>query len=283
MIITMRRKRLTITLQEDVLKSVDEIIDHSSIRNRSHAIEFILRKNFTPKVTQALILAGGKGLRLRPYTYEMPKCLLPVSGKPVLEHVIEILRESEIRDLVISLGYLGEKIKEYFGDGSRFGVKIRYIHQGNSEKGTAQPVRQAKKMFHENKPFILYYGDVLAEIDLKDIITFHITNAGFATMALTSVAKSSNWGMVALHGTKIIRFSEKPEEIDTFSHVINAGIYILDYKIFDWVSSDDKKLEEDVFPRLAKEGKLCGYAFDGKWFDIGDLEIYEKAVKEWKK
>lgn len=279
----MRRKRLTITLREDTIKAVDAVIDGSSIRNRSHAIEYLLQKTFTPRVDQALILAGGKGINLRPYTYEMPKCMLPVTGKPVLEHVIECMRENDIRDLVISIGYLGEKIKEYFGDGSKFGVKIKYIVQGNSEKGTAQPVKQAEKLLDSQKPFILYYGDVLAEINLKDFIDYHLVNESFATMALTSVAQSSKWGMVALHGAKIIRFSEKPEIAKTFSHLINAGIYIFDSKIFNYISANDKKLEEDVIPRLAKEKNLFGYAFEGKWFDIGDLEIYEKAVKEWKK
>ncbi len=279
----MRRTRLTITLREDTIKEVDKIIDGSSIRNRSHAIEFVLQKSFIPKVREALILAGGKGLHLRPYTYEMPKCMLPVSGKPVLEHVIELFRKNEIRDLVISIGYLGDKIKEYFGDGNKFGVSIKYIRQAGPERGTAPPVRQAKKYMSSGSPFILYYGDVLAEVDLRDLIDFHTINKSFATMALTSVAQSSKWGMVALHGTKIIKFSEKPDEDKTFSHLINAGIYVLNPKIFESISSEDKKLEDDVFPRLAREGKLVGYAFDGAWFDIGDLHIYEKAVKEWKK
>lgn len=280
---SMRRKRLTITMREDLLHLVDKIIDGSSIRNRSHAIEYLIQKSSTPKVDQALILAGGKGVKLRPYTYEMPKCLLPVSGKPLLEHVIDLFRSHDIRDIVLSIGYLGEKIKEHFGDGAKFGVKIRYIQQGQQEKGTAPPVRQAKKSLQSEKPFVLYYGDVLADINLKDFIDFHTTNENFVTMALTSVAQSSNWGMVALHGTKIIRFSEKPDAKNTFSHLINAGIYICDSAIFDYITSDDKKLEEDVFPKLAKEEKLFGYAFEGKWFDIGDLEIYERAVKEWKK
>lgn len=279
----MRRRRLTITLREDVLKEVDGAIDGFTLRNRSHAIEYLLEKSFKPKVDQALILAGGKGLRLRPYTYEMPKCMLPVWGKPVLEHVIEILRLHEVRDLVISLGFLGEKIKEYFGDGKKYGVSIQYISQGAGEKGTAQPVRQAKKFLQPEKPFILYYGDVLAKINIRDLINFHISNSSFATMALTSVAKSSKWGMVALHGTKIIKFTEKPQEDETFSHLINAGIYIFDYGIFEHISPNDKKLEEDAFPRLAREGKLVGYAFEGKWFDIGDLDTYERAVKEWGK
>src|SRR3989338_9800009 len=222
---SMRRTRLTITLREDTIKEVDKIIDGSSIRSRSHAIEYVLQKNFIPKVREALILAGGKGLHLSPYTYEMPKCMLPVSGKPVLEHVIELFRKNEIRDLVISIGYLGDKIKEYFGDGNKFGVRIKYIQQAGPERGTAPPVRQAQKYMSSGSPFILYYGDVLADVDLRDLIDFHTINKSFATMALTSVAQSSKWGMVALHGTKIIKFSEKPDADKTFSHLINARIY----------------------------------------------------------
>ena len=100
----MDRNRLTITLKQEVLKQLDDLIDGTRIRNRSHAIEYVLSKHFAPKVRRALILAGGKGLKMRPFTYEMPKALIPLNGRPVLEHIIESLRRYDIRELVISIG-----------------------------------------------------------------------------------------------------------------------------------------------------------------------------------
>lgn len=276
----MSRQRLTITLKNELVKQLDKFIDGSKIRNRSHAIEYLLTKSFGPGVSRALILAGGRGQALRPFTYEMPKCMLPVSGRPLLEHVIALLRKHEVRDLVVSVGSLGGKIKEHFGDGSKFGVQIRYLDQGESETGTAQPLRQAKKFFG-NEQFFCYYGDVLAEIDLGDLAEFHLVNKGVATVALTSVAKASDWGVVALHGSKILHFQEKPGATPSLSHVINAGIYVFDPEIFNAITPKDQSLEMDVFPKLATTGRFFGFPFEGKWFDVGTPEIYEQAVKEW--
>lgn len=277
----MSRQRLTITLDRGVLKHLDRVVDGMKIRNRSHAIEYLLQKSFAPKVTRALILAGGKGLSMRPFTYEMPKCLLPVGGRPLLEHTIDLFRFYEIRDLFISIGFLGERIKDHFGNGSRFGVRIQYIDQHKAESGTTMPVKQARRYLTEG-PFVLYYGDVLADINLRDLIDFHRRNKSLATMALTSVAKSSEWGVVALQGAKILNFAEKPIGTKVFSHLINAGIYVLEQEVFNYISDQDKKLEDAVISKLAKDGKLYGYAFEGKWFDVGTPEIYERALKEWK-
>ena len=277
----MSRQRLTVTMDKEVLRQVDRVIDGMRIRNRSHAIEYLLQKGFAPKVSQALILAGGKGLHMRPFTYEIPKCMLPVSGRPLLEHVIDLFRRYEIRDIIISVGYLGDKVKDHFGNGSKFGVRIQYIDQQKAEVGTTLPVKQARR-YLTDRSFILYYGDVLADINLRDLIDFHLSNRGLATMALTSVEKSSDWGVVALQGTKILNFAEKPVSNEVFSHLINAGIYVLEQGVYDYLSDQDKKLEDAVFSKLAKEGKLFGYAFDGKWFDVGTPDIYERALKEWK-
>lgn len=276
----MTRKRLTITLKNDILSQLDKYIDGERIRNRSHAIEYLLSKHFSPKIRKALILAGGKGLKMRPFTYEMPKAMIPVSGQPVLEYIIELLRKHEIRELIISVGYLGRKIKEHFSDGAKFGVKITYLDQGRNESGTAAPIKQAKKSF-SNQPFLVYYGDVLAEIDLSDMIDFHLTQKPLVTMALTSVSQSADWGVVRLQGNRVFSFLEKPEKKKGLSHVINAGIYIFEPKIFDYLKLETKRLEKEIFPKLVNEKKICGYLFEGQWFDVGNPEIYSQAVKEW--
>ncbi|MBI4415328.1 MAG: NTP transferase domain-containing protein [Candidatus Kerfeldbacteria bacterium] len=276
----MSRHRLTITLRSDILKQVDRLVDGAKIRNRSHAIEVLLQKGVSRGVSRALILAGGQGLKLRPFTYELPKAMLPVAGKPLLEHTIALCRKHELRDLVISIGHLGEKIREHFGDGSRFGVRITYLVQEGGESGTAQLVHAARNELGD-APFLLYYGDVLADLNLTDLIDFHFSSQGVATLALTSVASTADWGVVSLHGARITSFTEKPGAAKTRSHVINAGVAVLQPEIFTTLTPKDGKLEADVFPRLAKEGKLFGYLFEGRWYDVGSPETYEAAVKEW--
>src|SRR3990170_3729169 len=119
----MDRERLTITLKKSILAKVDEIIDGTKIRNRSHAIETLISQSLTPKINTAVILSGGKGINMRPFTFEMPKGLFPVGGKPILEHLIQLLTQNNIRNLIFSIGHLGEKIEQYFADGQKFGVK----------------------------------------------------------------------------------------------------------------------------------------------------------------
>jgi len=277
----MDRTRLTITLKKDLLNQVDRIIDDSQIRNRSHAIEYLLSKSLATKVSKALVLAGGKGLRMRPFTYEMPKVLMPIGGKPLLEHTIELLRNNEIRDITLSIGHLGNKVKEHFGSGSRFSVKLDYVQQERDIVGTAEALHQVRDRFSD-RPFLLIYGDVLAEIDIADMIDFHLSHNGVVTMALTSVEESSDWGVCGVRGNKVMEFTEKPKPGKMLSHVINAGIYVVEPKIFNYINSKSKKLEKDVFPKLAEEEQIHGYFFRGKWFDIGNPKNYEEAVKNWK-
>lgn len=278
----MERERLTITLKKEIVGAIDRMIDGSKIRNRSHAIEYMLSKSLLPEKTKVLILTGGEGVKLRPFTYEMPKALLPIHNKPLLQHTIEFMAQNGFKDIIISVGHLGEKIKSYFKDGSGFGVNITYIDQNKKEIGTAQPLIQAKKMIGDS-PFVLWYGDVLAEADLFDMLDFHKSHKNMVTMGVTSVEKSSDWGVVTLKGSQIVEFNERPEKDYLISHLINAGIYIMNAEIFDHIKSNSKSLELDVLPKLAKEKNLSGYSLEGQWFDVGSLENYEKAVKEWKK
>lgn len=276
-----KKNRLTITLNSSVLRQLDEHIDGSRIRNRSHAIEYVLTKHFAPKVRKAVILAGGQGVKMRPVTYEMPKGLIPVNGRPVLEHIIDNLRRYDIRELILSVGHHGEKIKKHFGDGSNYGVRIQYVDQGKQEVGTAAPLLQVRKLV-ESQPFLVMYADVLARIDFDDMFDFHLSSNAAATIALTSVNKPSNWGVVRLQGHRVYSFLEKPDERRDLSHLINAGAYIFEPSIFDAISSDARRLEKDVFPKLVQSRKLAGYLFAGQWFDVGNPGSYEEAVHEWK-
>lgn len=279
----MTRVRLTITLKDTILRLLDEMVDGQKIRNRSHAIEFLLSQTLLPKQTKVLILAGGEGVNFRPLTFEMPKSLIPVAGKPLLEHTILNLRRHNLTDVTISLGYLGEKIKAYFGDGSRWGLSISYLEQSQKKIGTAQPVQQAQERFGSGT-FLLLYGDVLTDINFVELLEFHRSQkASIATMALAPVERVSMWGVTKVIGNKIVEFEEKPDAPKTHSHLVNAGIYVMEPGIFKYIDRDCVRLERDVFPRLADEGKLAAYPFEGKWYDVSTPEIYERVIKEWRK
>lgn len=273
----MAKQRLTITLEEEILKRVDEAIDGTKIRNRSHAIEFLLTTCLVPKSTKVLILAGGEGVKFRPLTYELPKSLLPIKGKPLLEHTILSLRDQGLRDIYISLGHLGQKIKDYFGDGRRLGVNINYIQQAKRKPGTAQPLLAAAEYFKDDS-FLVIYGDVLTKLKYLDLLDFHNSCRGIATMALASVEKPSMWGVATIQGNRIVDFLEKPHT-KTKSHLINAGIYVLNPDIFQYISEQSGRLEKDLFPRLASEGKLCAYPFESEWYDVSTPSVYAEVLK----
>jgi mannose-1-phosphate guanylyltransferase/phosphomannomutase len=275
----MDRERLTITLDKNVLKLVDKFIDGSKIRNRSHAIEFLLNKSLVAKISQAVILAGGKGLNMRPFTYEMPKGLFPVGGKPILEYIIELLKKYEVRDIIISLGHLGNKIREHFQDGKKFGVKITYVQEEN-EQGTAGALLLAKKHINSDA-FLVLHGDILTDMNLSDLISFHNDTNRLMTIALTSVLDPSSFGEVILHGTKIKKFIEKPRKGSHISQLVNSGIYVVDKEIFKLLPAQTPSFLEDLFGGLAKEGRLSGFIFAGKWVDIANPATYEKAIKQW--
>lgn len=275
------RERLTITLRQDLLERVDEIIDGARIRNRSHAIEYLLSSSLPAVVRKAFVLAGGAGVKMRPLTYELPKAMLPVNGRPILEHIIELLRQNDIRDVVILVGPLGDRIRNHFGDGAKFGIKITYIEEGR-RSGTAIPLRKTAQLLQDN-PFVMMYGDVLAEINLRDLITFHEHCGKMATVAVTSVDTPGDWGVVGLQGEKVVSFTEKPHK-PGISHNINAGIFVMQPELIKKVPNRSfSMLEKDVFPELVKEGNLCGYAFEGRWFDVANPEIYEQVLRQWKK
>lgn len=273
------KERLTITLADNILKKVDGIIDSQNIRNRSHAIETILSQYFLPRVTKVIILAGGAGVHMRPLTYEMPKAMVPVKDKPLVAHTVQALEQVGLEDVIMVIGTLGEKIKEHFGNGESYSTSIAYI-EDEKESGTAQALVAVKEKVGD-QPFILVYGDVLAEIDWLDLMNFHHEHGGLATMAVTSAKDTKDWGVLQMDGSRITRFVEKPDEGDSRSHLINAGIYILDPEVLSKLSNRSKSLEEELFPQLAADGELYGYHFSGKWFDVSTPEVYERALKEW--
>ncbi len=253
----MNRERLTITLRSDLLRNLDAEIDGERLRNRSHAIEYFLSRSLGLKAVKVLILAGGKSVHFESEKKSLPKTMVKIAGKPLLEQILQRLKAAKLNEVYISIGESGETIEEYFGDGSHMGMNITYIRQGKNNSGNAQPLLQAKDYLHNS--FLLIYGDVLSDLDYGDFVEFHKNQkAAACTMALTSTESVNMWGLARLQGNRVVQFEEKPANPKTFSRLINAGIYMMEPEIFGHITAKADKLESDVFPRLAEEGKLYG-------------------------
>lgn len=278
-----RRSRVTITIRKDLLASLDRLIDHEKIRNRSHAVEYLLHRSLGHESHQAVILASGAGVAMRPFTYETPKPLIPVRGRPILEHTIALLRSHGIREIIITVSHLKESILKHFGDGSAFGVRITYAHE-DKPSGTGGALRAAESSI-SSSPFLLLYGDILIDIDLTDFIRAHqSTPSALATIALTSAADPSEFGAVRLRGTRVAEFSEKPRADAETSHFVFAGAAVCNRELFARIPKRGEKilsLERDVFPALIAEQRLYGFPFEGQWFDVSTPETYERALHTW--
>lgn len=278
-----QRKRVTITIRDDLLNGLDRLIDHQRIRNRSHAVEVLLSRALQSKSAQAVVLASGEGVNMRPFTYEIPKPLIPVGGRPLLEQSLVRLRQAGLTSLIITVSHLASRIEQHFGDGSRFGVSITYAREPRLS-GTAGALFAARKHL-VSQPFIVLYGDVLSELDFNDLLAVHRdTKAAVGTMAVTSVADPSAYGAVKLRGSRVVDFSEKPRPSAATSRLVFAGAAAFNPAIFNFFPKRRKaslSLEHDIFPKLIAQGRLFGYPFEGKWFDVGSPEVYERVLQEW--
>lgn len=278
------RDRVTMTIRRDLLHALDSTIDHQRIRNRSHALEVLLSRVLQSETKQAVILASGEGVKMRPFTYEVPKPLIPVNGRPLLAYGIELLRNFGITDLLITVSHLAKKIENHFGDGTAAGVNITYIRE-RSPSGTGGALR-ATRPHLADAPFLVLYGDVLVNLDVTEFLQAHQNvKAAIGTLALTSVADPSAYGAVKLRGARIVEFSEKPLLTGSVSRLVFAGCAAFDPAVFDFLPRTRGKLslEQDVFPQLIEQGRLYSYPFEGQWFDVSTPEVYEQVLKNWQK
>ena len=274
------KERVTLTIDKDLLHAVDKRVDDVTVKNRSHAIELLLRQSLRASVPNtAVILAGGKGTRLRPLTDKLPKSLVPLNGKPIVEYNIDLCKRYGIKNIILSVGHMANQIKDYYGDGSNFGVNISYVEE-DEPLGTAGCLHLLKNRIHET--FILMNGDELKDINLIKMYREHLEHNAKATIALTTVDDPSLYGVALLDGNKIVRFIEKPKKEDAPSKLINSGLYILEPGVIKIIPDGFSMIETDVFPKYAKEGMLYGYPFSGQWYDTGSPERLATASKEWK-
>jgi len=226
---------------------------------------------------KAVIMAGGFGTRLRPLTMNMPKPMVPVLNKPMIEHIIDLLKKHNFKDFLSVLYFQPEIITSHFEDGSNFGINMKYV-LANADYGTAGAVRNAGE--HLDDQCIIISGDVLTNFDISKAMEFHKKREAKATILLTRVPKPLQFGIViADENGKIKRFLEKPSWGQVFSDTINTGIYILEPEVVDMIPYQmEYDFSKDLFPRMLKEGlPLYGYIADGYWRDIGNLHEYQKG------
>lgn len=229
---------------------------------------------------KAVIMAGGEGTRLRPLTSNAPKPMLPLVNRPMMEHIIDLLRQHGIDDIVVTVAFMPNVIRNYFGDGSEFGVKMVYATE-ESPLGTAGSVGNAKDELDDT--FLVISGDVLTDIDLSALIAEHRDREALATIGLVRVENPLEYGIViANEDGSIERFLEKPTWGQVFSDTINSGVYVLEPRIFDWIQPDvPVDFSSDVFPALLDEGeRVFGSVAEGYWEDVGTLSAYVRAHKD---
>ncbi|MCL6639130.1 MAG: mannose-1-phosphate guanyltransferase [Firmicutes bacterium] len=226
---------------------------------------------------KAIIMAGGEGSRLRPLTCCRPKPMVPVLNRPIMTHIVELLKSHGITEIGVTLQYMPGAIRDYFGDGSEYGVKMRYFVE-EVPLGTAGSVKNAASFLDET--FIVISGDALTDLDLSRAVRFHRDRGSLATLVLTRVACPLEYGVViTAPDGKVTRFLEKPGWGEVFSDTVNTGIYVLEPEVLDYFAPGRMfDFSKDLFPLLLADRKpLYGLVLPGYWCDIGNLAQYLEA------
>jgi mannose-1-phosphate guanylyltransferase/phosphomannomutase len=226
---------------------------------------------------KAVVMAGGEGTRLRPLTSNQPKPMVPIVGKPCMEHILELLRTHGFEDVVVTVAFLPQAIRSYFGDGTNLGLNIEYSVE-ESPLGTAGSVRLASGRLDDT--FLVISGDALCDIDLGKIVEFHKERGAAVTIGLKSVENPLEFGIVVTDADgRVERFLEKPSWGQVFSDTINTGIYVLEPEVLRHVPTDRPyDFSKELFPLLLEMGRpIYGFVCDGYWQDIGNLDQYRQA------
>jgi mannose-1-phosphate guanylyltransferase len=225
---------------------------------------------------KAVILAGGLGTRLQPYTTFVPKPMLPLGEKPLLEHLIEWLRKNGIKSTVLCVSYLRKTIEDYFEDGERFGMPIEYAIS-SKPLATAGQLKTAEKFIDES--FVCVYGDSIFDFDLKTMISQHLKKKSFITMSLYEYTTRLNYGVIETSKNgRVIGWNEKPE----IKANINIGCYVMEPQVFDLIPSNKPYGMDDVIKKAILRKKVVNSFLTKKGFmDIGDKTSYKKAYQQF--
>ena len=226
---------------------------------------------------KAVILAGGLGTRLQPYTTFLPKPMLPLGEKPLLEHLIEWLRRNKVDEIVLCVSYLRKTIEDYFEDGSRFGVKIEYA-VADKPLATAGQLKTAESLVNET--FVCVYGDSVFNFDLKKMISQHKTKKSFITMSLHQYKTNLKYGVIETSKSgRVTAWNEKPE----IKANINIGCYVMEPGIFSYIPQNKPYGMDDVIKKaLSKKRDVGSFIIKNGFIDIGDKASYKKAYQEFR-
>ncbi len=225
---------------------------------------------------QVVVLAGGVGSRLRPWTNSIPKPLLPVLDQTLLEHVVSSLPVDMVDEVVVAGGYKVDQIKAYF-EVADAPFDVRIVPE-DEPLGTGGALGNCRDVV--SGTFACFNGDIISSLDASSLLSMHRTNGSVGTLGLWEVEDPTRFGIVGLDETsRITRFKEKPAPEEVFSNLINAGSYIFNDDVFDWMPHGRHSIERDVFPKLAAEGLLSGVPFEGYFIDAGTPEAWNLAVK----
>src|SRR5471032_3201691 len=226
---------------------------------------------------RAVLMAGGEGTRLRPLTSNQPKPMVPIVGKPCMEHILELLRLHGFDEVVVTVAFLPQSIRSHFGNGSSLGMQIEYSVE-EVPLGTAGSVRLASGRLDDTT--LVISGDALCDIDLTALMAFHKEKGAAVTIGLKSVENPLEFGIVVTDSDgRVERFLEKPSWGQVFSDTINTGIYVLEPEVLQHVpTSGPYDFSKELFPHLLEMGRpIYGYICEGYWQDIGNLDQYRQA------
>jgi mannose-1-phosphate guanylyltransferase/phosphomannomutase len=233
---------------------------------------------------KAMILAAGVGSRLDPLTRNLPKPMVPIVNRPVIEHIIDLLKQHHFNEIMVNLHYLGETIEQHLGDGKRFGVKVCYSKE-EELWGDAGSVKRCEEFFTKggNEPFLVIGGDDISDKDLTKLVKSHKEKRAIATIGLSLVDDPSEYGIVLMNEKgRITRFLEKPKGEVIFSNTANTGVYVFDQSIFDYIPKGRfYGFGHNLFPQLLDQKKpLFGHLTSSYWKDIGNLHVYRQTHRD---
>ena len=228
------------------------------------------------KEITAVILTGGLGTRLRPYTLSMPKPMLPLGDKPILEHIIEWLKYNSIKKIIISLGYMGKKIEEYFQDGKDLDVEIKYV-KTRRPMGTAGQLKAAEKLLKDT--FLCVYGDAIIDCKINEVLKNHYDNNATVSIALIKYKESLKYGFIEINNkNKVLNWNEKPE----YSGLINIGCYIMEPKFLQYIPKKTiYEMNNAVKNAIKVKDNVYGNIINSNFIDIGDKKSYDNIYEQY--
>ena len=267
-----KEKLLSIALSKKIYQI--PVVDNGRKLIGIHILDELIKSK--TKSNKVVIMAGGKGMRLRPLTKNIPKPMLKVGKKPILQIILEKFKESGYKNFIICVNYKSKVIQDFFGDGMKFGVKIMYIHE-KIEMGTAGALSLLKKNMKINEPFFVMNGDLLTNLNFEKLLDFHQNHNSKATMCIREYNIESPYGEVQLSKENIIGINEKPSH----KFFVNAGIYILDPKCIKLIPKRFYDMPTLFKKIIDKKEKVISFPLGEYWLDIGRFNDYDRANFEY--